>query len=1187
MLRKAGLLSVLLIAGLCAGAWAELISYHPFDEGSGTTAADATGNGNDGTFNGDVEWVPGVKGTAVRLDTAGERVVLGEIDPTAANNAMTLAAWINWEGSGHASITHHGIFGKRQGWDPRTYVKWFWEVQPDGDLQFRNGDTAVNAATALVPYANEWAHVAMTWDDGAVVQYINAVEINTGNITFRDTADATVVTIGCVSATNNETFVGIIDEARIYDTALTPAEIDRAMTGDTASASGPQPATGATDVRADVVLSWLAGEFAASHDVYFGMDFDNVNEASSTDGRGVLVSPGQIATSYAPDEPLELGQTYYWRVDEVNAPPDSSIAKGQVWSFTVEPYAYPLANITATASSSATQQGMTPDKTVDGSGLTGDEHSTDETTMWLSAPLTTLPAWIQYEFDAVYQLDELWVWNSNQAVEGFIGFGARDVTVEYSLDGVEWISLGDVEFARAPGDVGYTPNTTVDMAGVSAKFVRLTITSSWGGIVPQAGLSEVRFFYAPTRAREPQPTVGAEGVALDAVLSWRTGRGSASHELYVSSERAAVADGTALVTTTETPRYDLSDADPQYGRTVYWKVNELDGNGALIAEGDIWSFSTTEYAVVDDFESYTDDIEAAETIWQTWSDGIDNVQRGGSQVGYNEAPFAEQTIVYKGRQSMPLAYNNTDAPFYSEAARTWDTPQDWAADGIDTLFVHFRGSPTLFLEAADGTITMSAAGKDIWDTADEFTFAYKSLSGNGSVVVRVDSLQNTDPWAKAGVMIRNSLDPGAKNAMAYVTANSRVGWQFREIIAGTSDSTRSEPDEITLPHWVRLTRTGNVIKAEHSSDGTNWQPMVEAANPGEPTEREIPMNSTVYIGLALTSHSEGVVNTAELSGAATAGNAPGAWEVTQIGVDQSFNDRADLYVALEDSGGRSELVKHPDPDAVLQQDWQQWAISLTDFADAGVRLGAIKTIYIGVGDPMNPVADGAGLLYVDEIGVGHPGLQDPGTSGLLVYCPLENDFNDLSGNGNDGMLAGDPNFPAAFVDGAVGTGMLFDGTSGHEHVDLGTFNPTAATGQLSVSLWAKWDGLSGQWQGLIGKRDSWAADDMMWDIEANRDTGVLRFGRNGSTVSTGDAVLPEGEWEHVLVTFDSARVRIFVAGELRGSGDTFSFGTDTEANVQFGCGQVNGGNPFNGALDEVRIYNRALSSFEIKYLAGQ
>ena len=87
MLRKAGLLSVLLVVGLCTGVWAELIAYYPFDEGSGTTSADVTGNGNNGTFDGDVEWVPGYKGTAVRFDTAGERVVIGPIDPFGAHEA--------------------------------------------------------------------------------------------------------------------------------------------------------------------------------------------------------------------------------------------------------------------------------------------------------------------------------------------------------------------------------------------------------------------------------------------------------------------------------------------------------------------------------------------------------------------------------------------------------------------------------------------------------------------------------------------------------------------------------------------------------------------------------------------------------------------------------------------------------------------------------------------------------------------------------------------------------------------------------------------------------------------------------------------------------------------------------------------------------------------------------------------
>jgi hypothetical protein len=115
--------------------------------------------------------------------------------------------------------------------------------------------------------------------------------------------------------------------------------------------------------------------------------------------------------------------------------------------------------------------------------------------MWLSTGVP--PNWIQYQFDKVYALRELWVWNSNQAIEPYMGFGAKKVTIEYSVDGTTWTTLSNVpEFARAPGALGYTPNTIVSFGGVSAKFVKLTINSTWGGM-PVTGLSEVRFFYLP------------------------------------------------------------------------------------------------------------------------------------------------------------------------------------------------------------------------------------------------------------------------------------------------------------------------------------------------------------------------------------------------------------------------------------------------------------------------------------------------------------------------------------------------------------------------------------------------------------------------------------------------------------------------------------------------------------------
>ena len=284
--------------------------------------------------------------------------------------------------------------------------------------------------------------------------------------------------------------------------------------------------------------------------MYFGTDADAVAKATVADPMGVLVSQGQSGTTYEPASRLQYGKTYYWRVDEIDAP---TVSKGAVWSFTIEPYGLPLTNVTATASGS--QPGMGPENTVNGSGLSAsDQHGTEPTTMWISAGGP--PIWIQFTFDKAYKLDEMKVWNSNQVVESIVGFGAKSVKVECSTDGSTWTEVPGVpEFARASGLADYTSNTTVRFGGAFAQYVKLTINSTWGGI-PQCGLSEVRFFYVPVQAGQPAPAAGATGVDLDTVLSWRPGHEAVSHKVTLGTDRQAVTDGTAPAGTVTKPRYE-------------------------------------------------------------------------------------------------------------------------------------------------------------------------------------------------------------------------------------------------------------------------------------------------------------------------------------------------------------------------------------------------------------------------------------------------------------------------------------------------------------------------------------------------------------------------------------------------------------------------------------------------------
>ncbi len=349
-----------------------------------------------------------------------------------------------------------------------------------------------------------------------------------------------------------------------------------------------------------------------------------------------------------------------------------------MWSFTTEPFAYPMTNIVAT-SNVASDGASVPQNTVNGSGLNANgEHSTNSTDMWLGLPAAGETPWIQWEFDGVYKLDEMLVWNYNVQFELILGFGVKDVTIEYSENGTDWTALGDAVLNQATAQPTYIANTAIDFGGVAAKYVRMNVNSGYG-VMSQYGLSEVRFMYIPAQAREPQPADGALDVSVDTSLVWRAGRDAVSHEVYLGTDPAAL----AMVGTPSTNSYDPGALD--LATTYYWQINEVQDTESW--QSPVWSFDTEDYLVVDDFESYNDDVDAGTTIFDTWIDGW--INENGSTVGYFDAPFAEKTIVHGGRQSMPLQYDNSSFSF-SEAELSLS--QDWSGNGIKSLSLYFYGA---------------------------------------------------------------------------------------------------------------------------------------------------------------------------------------------------------------------------------------------------------------------------------------------------------------------------------------------------------------------------------------------------------------------------------------------------------------------------------------------------------------
>jgi len=676
-------IALVLVLSLAGGAWADMIGRWTFDNPD-NLGADRSGRGNNGTVEGDATFSSDsrIGSGALLLDGTDDYIRIGLGKDNMLTNwtkNLTIAAWAKPQDLTRQWNCFFGHTTQNNGvkFEFRTNVFRFTTL---GVLDYETATTAVGG---------EWSHVAVTFNEAGnlVIFYLNGQEA--GRVTGGSPATPATgnYNIGYGGYSAAEQFQGLLDDVRIYDEVLSDVQIQAIMPGDTGISLDPSPVDGTTDVLRDTPLGWIAGEFAATHDVYLGTSFDDVNDATAADPKGVLISQGQADAAYVPDSPLEYGQTYYWRVDEVNDAPDYTVFKGSVWSFTVEPYAYPIASVTAEAS--AAQATSPAERTIDGSGLDDlDQHGTDMKTMWVSP--NGFPVWIQYTFDKVYKLHEMWVWNGNSELETLLGFGAREVVVEYSADGQTWTALENVpEFAKGTAQATYTANNIIDLGGVMAKSVKLTINDNWGASA-MVSLSEVRFFYVPVQAFEPQPQVGAAGISVETDLTWRPGREATSHVVYVGTDSNAVADGVVAGETVTERLY--TPADLMFETEYFWKVDEVGDTGTYA--GDVWSFTTEEFAVVDDFESYTDDMDAEEAVFQTWVDGYDD-DTNGSIVGIDpavEGTFCETTIVHGGGQSMPLFYDNSGQATHAEAKRTFDGAQDWTARGIKSLSLYFNGA---------------------------------------------------------------------------------------------------------------------------------------------------------------------------------------------------------------------------------------------------------------------------------------------------------------------------------------------------------------------------------------------------------------------------------------------------------------------------------------------------------------
>ncbi|NQV35015.1 MAG: discoidin domain-containing protein [Phycisphaeraceae bacterium] len=716
-----GLITVSAAADIGEG----LVAYWPLDEGGGTVTSDASGNGSDGTLNGGPSWMAGKFGDALEFDGSDDYVDCG--NPPILDfgtSDFTLSAWIKTTSPGGETVV-------AKGGDDGGGIR--WRLYVDGstiELLLDDDSDKFDPGGSINVTDGQWRHVVGIRRGTTLRAYVDSVEDPDITAHSESTIPAAYdlsgtsqhnAYIGCLTSHGTgeiiKFYAGLIDDVAIWNRALTQEEIDYLWnngSGNPASVSTPGlasnllPEDEAIDLlRDDVVLSWSPGEFAVTHDVYLGTSFADVNTANP----GTQVSSGQDATRYDPGR-LAFDQTYYWRVDEVNGAPDYTVYQGDVLSFTVEPHStqIPGSTIVATASS-ISNDFATPETTINGAGLEdNDVHGLTADTMWFSAPVDLDP-WIQYELEDVKKLDMMKIWNSNSAAELAIGWGIKDVQIQYSVEGEIWEVLEGVnQLSQAPGSSTYNQYDKIAFDGVAAKYVRLDIESNWGGILMSYGLSEIQFYMISEVARTPEPVSGSVDVLPEGVVTWRAGRAADQHTIYVSTDQNTVADGTAPSVTSSTNSLDLGPLDLELGQTYSWRVDEVNETEAVsVWTGPVWSFTTVDALTVDDFESYNN--ISPDRPFQAWLDGFGYSEDeffpagyGGNGTGagighdiwslssphYDGDIMETANTIAGSNQSMPFYYSNSGG-VASETQRTFAVPQDWTSSGTQTLSIAFSG----------------------------------------------------------------------------------------------------------------------------------------------------------------------------------------------------------------------------------------------------------------------------------------------------------------------------------------------------------------------------------------------------------------------------------------------------------------------------------------------------------------
>jgi fibronectin type 3 domain-containing protein len=434
----------------------------------------------------------------------------------------------------------------------------------------------------------------------------------------------------------------------------------------------------------------------------------------------------------------------------------------------------------------------------------------------------------------------------------------------FSADGVTWTQRGTVTLTGLPTSVliGVAYTSHVDGSIGSATLDNVTLTDN--NPTPDTA--------APSVPANLQATAFSMS-RID--LSWGAstdtgGSGLAGYRIYRNG-------GTTPIATVTTTTY--SDTGLAASTLYSYTVRAVDGAGNASANSNSASATTQAPPAPDTTPpSVPQGVQATAVgstrIDLTWSASTDT---GGSGLaGYR---------IYRDGNATPIAtvattsYSNTSLTAntsYSYQVRAYDNNGN--ESGLSTTASATTGAVPSWADADIGAVaavgsftdngsamTITGSGADIWSTADEFHYAYKQLTGDGTLVARVTNVTNGNVWSKVGLMVRESLAANSRHGTVYISSGKGSSFQYRVNNGGTSAGDNGD-NVLTIPRWIKIERQGSAIIGYVSTDGVTWTQRGVRTLTGLP--------SSVLIGVAYTSHVDGTIGSASLDNVVLTGSTP-------------------------------------------------------------------------------------------------------------------------------------------------------------------------------------------------------------------------------------------------------------------------------------------------------------------------